>query len=63
MAKIAGLNGYKLINSIRISGAVAASVKDPVWKYKWVERHEPDNFAKSLQMAGCEGVFSPQNHR
>ncbi len=44
--KIAGLNGYKLINSILIGGAVAASVKDPVWKYKWVERHEPDNFQK-----------------
>jgi len=45
--KIAGMNGYKLLNSIRISGAVAASVKDPVWKYnKWVERNEPDNFRK-----------------
>lgn len=44
--KIAGLNGYKLINSIRISGAVAASVKDPVWKYKWVERHEPEVYKK-----------------
>lgn len=44
--KIAGLNGYKLINSILISGAVAASVKDPVWKYKWVERHEPDSFER-----------------
>lgn len=44
--KIAGLNAYKLINSIRITGAVAASVKDPVWKYKWVQRHEPENFAK-----------------
>jgi xylulokinase len=44
--KIAGLNGYKLLNSIWISGAVAASVKDPIWKYKWVERHEPDKFKK-----------------
>lgn len=44
--KIAGLNWYKLITSIIISGAVAASVKDPVWKYKWVQQHEPDNFQK-----------------
>lgn len=44
--KIAGLNWYKLINSIIISGAVAASVKDPVWKYKWVQRNEPDNYKK-----------------
>ena len=44
--RIAGLNGYKLLRSVMISGAVAASVKDPVWKYKWVERHEPENFRK-----------------
>jgi xylulokinase len=44
--KIAGMNAYRLLHSIRITKAVAASVKDPVWKYKWVERNEPDNFAK-----------------
>lgn len=40
----AGMNVWKLIKSIKISGAVAASVKDPVWKYKWVQNNEPSNF-------------------
>ncbi len=44
--QIAGANIFKLIRSLAITGAVAASVKDPVWKYKWVERNEPDIFKK-----------------
>lgn len=43
---IAGVNILKLIKSLRITGAVAASVKDPVWKYKWVQKNEPDNFKR-----------------
>ncbi len=41
---VAGINLLKLIKSIRETGAVNASVKDPVWKYKWVEKHEPELF-------------------
>lgn len=44
--QIAGANITKLIPSLLITGAVAASVKDPVWKYKWTEANEPENFAK-----------------
>lgn len=44
--KIAGMNARKLIKSIRITGAVAGSVKDPVWKYLWVKHHEPENYAQ-----------------
>lgn len=44
--KVSGLNAIKLFKSIRITGVVAASVKDPVWKYNWVKRNEPENFAK-----------------
>ena len=44
--QIAGANVTKLIPSLRITGAVAGSVKDPVWKYKWVEANEPEIFAK-----------------
>ncbi len=44
--QIAGANIFKLLKSLRITGAVAASVKDPVWKYKWVETHEPENFKR-----------------
>lgn len=44
--QIAGANVPKLLNALRVTGAVACSVKDPVWKYKWVEAHEPEVFAK-----------------
>jgi len=43
---ISGINVFKLLKSVRVTGAVAASVKDPVWKYKWVERNEPGNFKR-----------------
>ncbi len=45
--QIAGSNIFKLIPSLLITGAVAASVKDPVYKYKWVEKHEPNVFKKT----------------
>lgn len=44
--QIAGAYIPKLLKSLQITGAVAASVKDPVWKYKWVEAHEPENFKR-----------------
>ena len=63
--RIAGANVWKLLRSLRINGAVASSVKDPVWKYKWVERHEPEAFArvytwldvKEYLIARCTGEF------
>lgn len=44
--QVEGVNLRKLIKSLGINGAVAASVKDPVWKYLWVKKHEPDVFAR-----------------
>ena len=44
--QIAGANVPKLLKSIMITGAGAASVKDPVWKYNWVKNHEPENFKR-----------------
>ena len=44
--QIAGANVVKLLKSLKSTGAVAASVKDPVWKYNWVKKHEPDVFAQ-----------------
>lgn len=44
--KIAGMNAFKLLKSLRISGAVSGSVKDPVWKYRWVADNEPEAFAR-----------------
>ena len=45
--QIAGANIFKLLKSLRITGAVSTSVKDPMWKYKWIEAHEPENFARA----------------
>lgn len=44
--QIAGANVFKLLKSLRVTGAVAASVKDPVWKYRWVRHNEPECFAR-----------------
>ena len=45
--EVAGMNARKLLKSLRITGAVSASVKDPMWKYLWVKNNEPENFAKA----------------
>lgn len=63
--KIAGINIFKLLKSLSITGAVAASVKDPVWKYKWVESNEPEVFkkvykwldVKEFLICQCTGEF------
>ena len=44
--QIAGANIFKLIPYIYHTGAVSSSVKDPIWKYKWVEANEPEIFEK-----------------
>ncbi len=44
--QIAGAYVPKLLKTLQVTGAVASSVKDPVWKYKWVEAHEPDVFER-----------------
>lgn len=44
--KIAGANVFKLLKSLRLTNAASTSVKDPVWKYKWVQNNEPDVFSK-----------------
>ena len=47
--KIAGANVRKLLKSLKITGAVSTSVKDPMWKYKWLESHEPENFSRAYK--------------
>jgi len=63
--QVAGANIFKLIPSLIITGAVTSSVKDPVWKYKWIEAHEPENFSKAYKwfdvkdylICRCTGQF------
>ena len=62
---IAGANIRKLIPSLVITGAVSSSVKDPMWKYKWVEANEPEIFkntykwldVKEYLTCRCTGEF------
>lgn len=63
--QIAGANIFKLIPSLIITGAVSSSVKDPMWKYKWIEAHEPEQFARAYKwldvkeylISRCTGKF------
>lgn len=63
--QVAGANVIKLIRSLVITGAVSSSVKDPVWKYKWVEANEPEQFkkvchwldVKDYLLSRCTGRF------
>ncbi|MCL2532122.1 MAG: FGGY-family carbohydrate kinase [Oscillospiraceae bacterium] len=45
--QVAGGNVVKLLRALKCTGAAPLSVKDPVWKYKWVQQHEPEIFAQT----------------
>ncbi|NLM05451.1 MAG: carbohydrate kinase [Tissierellia bacterium] len=47
--KVSGMNVVKLIKSLYHTGAVAGSVKDPVWKYLWVKENEAEVFKKTYK--------------
>lgn len=44
--RISGINAFLLALSLRLTGGVSASVKDPVWKYLWLRDHEPEPFSR-----------------
>ncbi len=43
---ISGVSVHKLLKSLIITHAAPTSVKDPIWKYKWVQNHEPETFSR-----------------
>ena len=43
---ISGVNALMLLRSLRRTRAASTSVKDPLWKYKWVQQNEPEVSAK-----------------
>ena len=47
--KVSGCSLYKLLRNLIVNYAGSTSAKDPVWKYKWVENHEPDVFRKTYK--------------
>ena len=46
LIKVSGCSLYKLVRNLCVNYAGSTSAKDPVWKYKWVEKNEPDVFQK-----------------
>lgn len=44
--KVAGAGLFFLLKSLYHTGVVAASDKDPVWKYLWVRDNEPELFSR-----------------
>jgi len=45
--QIQGINIRKILKSLYITGVAPVSVKDPLWRYKWVQTHEPEIMTKT----------------
>ncbi len=43
---VSGVALPMLLRSLLITRAASTSVKDPLWKYKWVQKNEPELFAR-----------------
>ena len=43
---LSGVEVSTLVRSLIITHAVSSSVKDPLWKYKWVQKNEPELFKR-----------------
>ena len=62
---VSGVNAGMLIKSLTATRAASTSVKDPLWKYKWVQSCEPEIFArvykwldvKEYLICRCTGEF------
>ena len=46
LIKVSGCSLYKLLRNIIVNYSGSVSAKDPIWKYKWVEKNEPEVFKK-----------------
>ena len=49
LIKVSGCNLFKLLKNLHVNYAASTSAMDTVWKYKWVENHEPDIFRKAYK--------------
>jgi xylulokinase len=64
--RISGLNARKALRSLQVTGGVAGTSKDPLWKYHWVRENEPALFAgthkwldvKDYLILRCTGVHA-----
>lgn len=44
--RLFGMNIHKMLKGIRNTNLIPAGAYNPIWKYKWVEENEPENFKK-----------------
>ncbi len=59
-------NAIKALQCLRITGGLAATAKDPLWKYHWVKDNEPEIFEKTYKwldvkdylVLKCTGEFT-----
>ena len=66
LLRIGGWNAFKVLRSLRITGGLAATPKDPLWKYHWVRENEPQIFeaahrwldVKDYLVHRCTGRFA-----
>ena len=62
---VSGVNVFMLLKSLIRTRAASTSVKDPLWKYKWVQKNEPEIFkrihkwldVKEYLICRCTGRF------
>ena len=54
---VAGVNIRMLLKSLKITTAASTSVKDPLWKYKWVQKNEPEIFNKVYKWLDVKEYF------
>lgn len=55
--KVAGVNVAMLLKSLTATKAASTSVKDPLWKYKWVQKNEPEIFEKVYKWLDVKEYF------
>ena len=49
LIRISGYNALIALKSLRITGGLAGTAKDPLWKYHWVRENEPEIFSRAYK--------------
>ncbi|GDX81328.1 carbohydrate kinase [Deltaproteobacteria bacterium] len=47
--RVAGLDAKKVLPSVYLSNIGPGSPKDAIWKLRWLQKHEPDTFARAYR--------------
>lgn len=55
--KIDGCNVFKILKNLYINNGAPVSIKDTLWKYKWIEQNEPEKFKKIYKWIDVKDYF------